>query len=116
MHLAERLVTPLHAHAPGGCASPLSGSESTFHAIRLARVPSPGKSKILKFEGAYHGTHDYAQLSTAPKQLVQLPDSRCRTPPASRRRCSDLMLVAPYNDLDTLGVHWWRRIATSWRR
>jgi glutamate-1-semialdehyde 2,1-aminomutase len=35
-----------------------SGSEATFHAIRLARAVT-GRSKIVKFQGAYHGFHDY---------------------------------------------------------
>jgi glutamate-1-semialdehyde 2,1-aminomutase len=77
-----------------------SGSESTFHAIRLARGFT-GKQKLLKFEGAYHGTHDYAQLSTAPKQLANFPvgvPDTAGIPDAVR----DLMLVAPYNDVDTL--------------
>lgn len=77
-----------------------SGSESTFHAIRLARGFT-GKQKVLKFEGAYHGTHDYAQLSTAPKQLANFPvgvPDTAGIPDAVR----DLMLVAPYNDVDTL--------------
>lgn len=77
-----------------------SGSESTFHAIRLARGFT-GKAKILKFEGAYHGTHDYAQLSTTPKQSSNFPVAQPDTagiPDVVR----DLMLVAPFNDLDVL--------------
>ena len=77
-----------------------SGSESTFHAIRLARGFT-GRSKVLKFEGAYHGTHDYAQLSTAPKQTSNFPTAQPDTagiPDVVR----DLMLVAPFNDLDAL--------------
>jgi glutamate-1-semialdehyde 2,1-aminomutase len=35
-----------------------SGSEATLHAIRLARAVT-GRSKIVKFQGAYHGFHDY---------------------------------------------------------
>ncbi len=77
-----------------------SGSDSTFHAIRLARGFT-GKTKILKFEGAYHGTHDYAQLSTAPKQLANFP-----TPVPDTGGIPDsvqqLTLVAPYNDLDAV--------------
>jgi glutamate-1-semialdehyde 2,1-aminomutase len=34
-----------------------SGSEATFHAIRLARAVT-GRSTIVKFQGAYHGFHD----------------------------------------------------------
>jgi glutamate-1-semialdehyde 2,1-aminomutase len=77
-----------------------SGSDSTFHAIRLARGFT-GRNKVLKFEGAYHGVHDYAQLSTAPKNPsnypVPVPDT-AGIPESVR----DLMLVAPYNDPDTL--------------
>jgi glutamate-1-semialdehyde 2,1-aminomutase len=77
-----------------------SGSDSTFHAIRLARAFT-GRNKVLKFEGAYHGVHDYAQLSTAPRQLSNFPSPVPDTagiPEAVR----DLMLVAPYNDASTL--------------
>jgi glutamate-1-semialdehyde 2,1-aminomutase len=35
-----------------------SGTEATMHAIRLARGFT-GKRKIVKFEGCYHGAHDY---------------------------------------------------------
>src|SRR5215831_12896418 len=34
-----------------------SGTEATMHAIRLARGYT-GRSKILKFEGGFHGSHD----------------------------------------------------------
>lgn len=77
-----------------------SGSDSTFHAIRMARAFT-GRSKILKFEGAYHGVHDYAQLSTAPRQTSNYPSPKPDTAgiPSVVR---DLMLVAPYNDPETL--------------
>ena len=35
-----------------------SGTEATMSAIRLARGFT-GRNKIVKFEGAYHGAHDY---------------------------------------------------------
>ncbi len=35
-----------------------SGSEATFHAIRVARAFT-GRKKIIKFQGGYHGFHDY---------------------------------------------------------
>ena len=34
-----------------------SGSEATYHAIRLARAAT-GRSKLIKFQGCYHGWHD----------------------------------------------------------
>jgi len=42
-----------------------SGTEATMHAVRLARAFTD-RSKIAKFEGAYHGTHDWALVSVAP--------------------------------------------------
>src|SRR6201995_2546614 len=35
-----------------------SGSEATYHAIRLARGVT-GRQKIVKFQGFYNGFHDY---------------------------------------------------------
>ena len=42
-----------------------SGTEATMHAVRVARAYT-GRDKIAKFEGAYHGTHDWALVSVAP--------------------------------------------------
>lgn len=39
-----------------------SGTEATMHAIKMARAYTK-REKIAKFEGCYHGTHDYAQIS-----------------------------------------------------
>lgn len=39
-----------------------SGTEATMHALRFARGYT-GKDKILKFEGQYHGAHDYVLVS-----------------------------------------------------
>jgi glutamate-1-semialdehyde 2,1-aminomutase len=35
-----------------------TGSEATFHAIRLSRAVT-GRRKVVKFQGCYHGWHDY---------------------------------------------------------
>ena len=77
-----------------------SGSESTFHAIRLARAFS-GKTRLLKFEGAYHGNHDYAQHSTSPKSAVDFPAPVPDTA-GIPQTVTDLTLVAPFNDSETL--------------
>jgi glutamate-1-semialdehyde 2,1-aminomutase len=42
-----------------------SGTEATMNAVRLARAFT-GRSKIAKFEGAYHGTHDWVMVSVSP--------------------------------------------------
>jgi glutamate-1-semialdehyde 2,1-aminomutase len=41
-----------------------TGTEATMHALRLARGVS-GRDVVLKFEGQYHGVHDYLMFSTA---------------------------------------------------
>ncbi|MBM4424317.1 MAG: aspartate aminotransferase family protein [Chloroflexi bacterium] len=41
-----------------------SGTEATMHAARLARAYT-NRDAIIKFEGAYHGNHDYVLWSTA---------------------------------------------------
>lgn len=42
-----------------------SGSESTYHAIRLSRAYT-GNETVIKFEGCYHGWHDYVDVSVYP--------------------------------------------------
>lgn len=41
-----------------------TGTEATMHSVRLARGFT-GRDLILKFEGQYHGMHDYVLFSTA---------------------------------------------------
>lgn len=73
-----------------------SGSDSTFHAMRLARAFT-GRDRIVKFEGAYHGVHDYAQVSTTPKAPLDFP---LGTPDTAGvpEAVSELAMVVPYND------------------
>ena len=40
-----------------------TGTEATMHAIKVARARA-GKDRIAKFEGGYHGVHDYAMVSS----------------------------------------------------
>ncbi len=65
--LEVRVAEKITHHVPSAemirfCSS---GTEATYHAIRVARAYT-GKSKIVKFEGAYHGWHDYVSVSSAP--------------------------------------------------
>ena len=46
----------------------VSGTEATMHAMRVARAYT-GRTKIVKFEGQYHGVHDYALISVAPNDV-----------------------------------------------
>jgi glutamate-1-semialdehyde 2,1-aminomutase len=77
-----------------------TGSEATAYAMRIARAVT-GKQKILKFEGAYHGNHDYAAFSQFPTRAANYPQATADVggvPTALQ----DTMLVAPYNDLETV--------------
>jgi glutamate-1-semialdehyde 2,1-aminomutase len=74
-----------------------TGSEATFFALRAARTFTK-KDKILKFEGGYHGNHDYALMSSSPS----LPKDFPRAVPDSAgipRVLEDEVLIAPFNDL-----------------
>ena len=72
-----------------------TGTEAVQAAIRVARRAT-GRKLIAKFEGAYHGGHDYAALSTAPRQSADAPQPDSAGIP---RSVQDLMIVAPFNDL-----------------
>ena len=75
-----------------------TGNEATYLALRLARAYT-GKSKILKFEGAFHGTHDYTCWSTNPTEMLPFPQPEADTAgiPAA---VGESVLVAPFNDAD----------------
>src|SRR5262245_49978578 len=49
-----------------------TGSEATFFALRAARA-FRHRDKIMKFEGGYHGAHDYALMSQTPKSPKAFP-------------------------------------------
>ncbi|MEK9646440.1 MAG: aminotransferase class III-fold pyridoxal phosphate-dependent enzyme, partial [Alphaproteobacteria bacterium] len=77
-----------------------TGSEATAYAMRTARAAT-GRSKILKFEGAYHGNHDYSAFSVTPTALSNYPQGRPETGGLPANMVENV-LISPYNDLDTL--------------
>ena len=98
IQLAEQLV-PIIPCADR-IAFTTTGSEATAYAMRTARAAT-GRSKVLKFEGAYHGNHDYSAYSVTPTALSNYPQGRPDTGglPANM---VDNVLVSPYNDLETV--------------
>jgi glutamate-1-semialdehyde 2,1-aminomutase len=62
--IEAEVAEKLHAIVP--CAETVTfvntGTEATMHALRFARGYT-GKDKIVKFEGQYHGAHDYVLVS-----------------------------------------------------
>jgi len=71
-----------------------SGTEATMSAIRLARGAT-GRSKIVKFEGCYHGHGDSFLVKAGSGALTfGVPTS-----PGVPKANADLTLTLPYNDL-----------------
>lgn len=68
-----------------------TGSEATMHAIRLARAYSK-KKRVIKFEGGYHGAHDYV-LAKAGSGATSMPASEGVLEEASMHTT-----VVPYNN------------------
>jgi glutamate-1-semialdehyde 2,1-aminomutase len=98
---AIRLADKIVKAAP--CAEAVkfcgAGAEATFYALRLARAAT-GREKILKFEGGYHGHHDYALMSVWPKRLDPFP-AAAPDSAGIPRSVADHVLIAPFNDLAT---------------
>ncbi len=76
-----------------------SGSEATFFALRVARA-FRRRDKIMKFEGGFHGTHDYALMSTSPRSPKAFPAAMADSA-GIPHAITEEVLIAPYNDLAT---------------
>ena len=71
-----------------------SGTEATMSALRLARAYT-GRSKIIKFEGCYHGHADFLLVRAGSGvTTLGLPDSA-----GVPEGIAQDTLIAPYNDL-----------------
>ena len=83
----------------------VSGTEATMHAMRLARAFT-GREKIVKFEGQYHGVHDYALISVGPDDMSELGDEDAPVALAWGRgipsAVADTIIPARYNRIDRL--------------
>jgi glutamate-1-semialdehyde 2,1-aminomutase len=79
-----------------------SGTEATMNAVRLARAFT-GRPKLAKFEGAFHGTHDWVMVSVSGdtkawgnrRRPKPIPWS-AGLPPAILKN----VVVLPWNDPD----------------
>jgi glutamate-1-semialdehyde 2,1-aminomutase len=83
----------------------VSGTEATMHAMRVARAYT-GRNKIVKFEGQYHGVHDYALISVTPDDMSQLGDAENPVRLAWGRgipeAVADTIVPARYNNIEQL--------------
>lgn len=100
--VAVELSEKLHRIIP--CAEKITftttGSEATFYAMRMARAFT-GRNKILKFEGAYHGNHDYSAVSVFPSAPANYPVGSVDTGGVPDALPSTV-LIAPYNELEVV--------------
>ncbi|MEL7668869.1 glutamate-1-semialdehyde 2,1-aminomutase [Methanobacterium sp.] len=72
-----------------------SGTEATMSAIRLARAAT-SKKKIIKFEGSYHGAHDYVLVKSG-SGAAGLPDS-----PGVPEDTTKNTVLIPFNDKEAV--------------
>src|ERR1019366_2726176 len=83
----------------------VSGTEATMHAMRVARAFT-GRNKIVKFEGQYHGVHDYALISVLPNDMAELGDAENPSRLAWGRgipaAVAETVIPARYNNIEQL--------------
>jgi glutamate-1-semialdehyde 2,1-aminomutase len=77
----------------------VTGSEATFHAVRVARVAT-GRRLIIKFQGCYHGWHDSLAMNViSPAERVGTKD------PLSEGILPEVLnatIVLPFNDAEAV--------------
>jgi glutamate-1-semialdehyde 2,1-aminomutase len=79
-----------------------SGSEATYHALRLARAVT-GAKQIIKFQGGYHGWHDYVAMNCQSTK-----DAVGHFDPLSAGiliEAAQETIVLPYNDADAVETY-----------
>lgn len=79
-----------------------SGTESTMHAVRIARAYT-GRELLVKFEGNYHGFHDQALFSTyAPTAAYGNARSPIPVPASSGipKVLGEKIITLPFNDFE----------------
>ncbi len=90
-----------------------TGTEVTMHALRIARGYT-GRERFIKFEGQYHGMHDYVLFSTAGAPVGSLGSRRS---PINVQMSSGIpegirsyVINLPFNDFErleeTVEAHW----------
>ena len=93
IELAERLVAAVPSLEK--VLLTCTGSEATFHALRLARTAT-GRRHVIKFQGCYHGWHDSVAMNViSPAERVGSKD------PLSGGMLPEVVaatIVCPFND------------------
>ena len=73
-----------------------SGTEATMHAIRLSRSYT-GNNIVIKVEGGFHGSHDYALIKAGSGALTHgIPSS-----PGVPEEVGKTVMIAEYNNIES---------------
>ncbi|TAN32005.1 aspartate aminotransferase family protein [bacterium] len=97
IELAEQIVE--HIPSIERVLLTCSGSEATFHAIRLARAAT-GRKYLIKFQGCYHGWHDAVAMN-----VISAADRVGQKDPLSKGILPEVLdstIVLPFNDTDAV--------------
>ncbi|MBP8003012.1 MAG: aspartate aminotransferase family protein [Chloroflexi bacterium] len=82
-----------------------TGTEATMHALRIARAYTQ-RDKLIKFEGNYHGMHDYVLFTTATASLDKMgPRNKPLNVRASKgipKNMDQYVINLPFNDVELL--------------
>ncbi len=82
-----------------------TGTEATMHALRVARAYT-GREKLIKFEGQYHGMHDYVLFSTASSHIGSMGNRRNPVPvqvgSGIPKGLRNYIITAPFNDFEVI--------------
>lgn len=82
-----------------------TGTEATMHALRVARGYT-GRDKYIKFEGQYHGMHDYVLFSTAGAPISSMGSRRKPIPVQMSSGIPDgirdYVIMLPFNDFEVV--------------
>jgi glutamate-1-semialdehyde 2,1-aminomutase len=93
IELAEKLVE--HVPSIERVLLTMTGSEATFHAVRLARAVT-GRRYLIKFQGCYHGWHDAVAMNViSPQERVGARDLLSA---GILSEVAESTLVLPFND------------------
>jgi glutamate-1-semialdehyde 2,1-aminomutase len=76
-----------------------SGTEATMMALRTARAFT-GRSRIARFEGHYHGQHEYALVSVAHVAGDERRPEAIAEGAGITRGVLDEVIVLPWNEID----------------
>jgi glutamate-1-semialdehyde 2,1-aminomutase len=100
IELAELLVERLPSAEQIRFAN--SGTEAVMMAIKAARAFT-NRPKIIKIEGAYHGSYDFAEVSldSAPGNWGDMPSSTAYARGTPQGVLNDV-LVVPFNDAEAI--------------